>query len=989
MLLGELLVKKYGIMISLLIIFLTGASVPKAESSGSISYYFNGELKKGVYAPMYKSGELLLPFEDTFKFFGVKVIWDAKKQKATVQLPFNNTTLIVGADTAVINGKTYKINGKLHKDKTYMISAELLEDLTSAKIVATGSEVNVEYNETMYDNHIKMQAANGDVTNFVIPVDNPTRQKIQYDLKIPVKYNNFLKADTLSILLPPGESGTFNITTKKTASKNTSQIFDVSLVKGKTQMSSFRLEVASESYSLSTHSRPNAFINRDALLKAKQRISSPGWANSYWLKVKAEADKLLQKDLTVPSQAAGHSSWYVCKNGTPLVYENGGHYCPSEKLFYFGKKYDAGWRFYRHNELVQALKTLSTAYAISGDEKYAAAGKKILLGYAQSYPAYETQSRGGKLYWQSLDEAVSMIDIIQAYDFLFNSKNFTDDEKRSVELNLILSSAETLKSYPMDKSNWQAWHNTAIAMAGFATGYQSLINEAIDGNIGFNYLMEKGVLSDGFWWEGSLAYHSYTLAPLNILAEGALNWGYNLFESEPLKKMFDVPILYSYPNFVLPSNNDGGKFGTSLINSISSRGFNEYESAFSRYKDSSYGWLLDSKYKNMNRGGDFALFFGEASIASQERPSISSYNFNNIGHAILRSDAENVKDQIFIMMDYGPHGGSHGHYDKLSIDFFGAGKMLAPDFGTPAYSHPLYRTWYKQTLSHNTVVIDGKSQSESSGEMVAYTKEHDYQYMLANSPGAYKGIHYERSVWMNSGYVLDWFFVADNKKKHTYDYVLHGMGELDVKLKPKNSSVASIEYSQNGYDKLTDIKEYEAGTNFLATWNQDRSGFNQYSLVGGKSARVLTAIGPGPSNTPEKNTSLMVQRISDHKADFINVYQPYSETGNTLSVIRNGNTVIVNSKEESHHYYRNKTVNNNLQLISANAVTSKGIKLNLEKDITSELKDGLLKIEVKNLHYMESLNILYDSKQVKRVLLNGREVKMIQQGNQLLISYKK
>lgn len=46
------------------------------------------------------------------------------------------------------------------------------------------------------------------------------------------------------------------------------------------------------------------------------------------------------------------------------------------------------------------------------------------------------------------------------------------------------------------------------------------------------------------------------------------------------------------------------------------------------------------------------------------------------GIGILRTDAED-----YLLMKFGPHGGGHGHYDKLSIIFYTHENLLLKDYG--------------------------------------------------------------------------------------------------------------------------------------------------------------------------------------------------------------------------------------------------------------------------------------------------------------------
>ena len=72
---------------------------------------------------------------------------------------------------------------------------------------------------------------------------------------------------------------------------------------------------------------------------------------------------------------------------------------------------------------------------------------------------------------------------------------------------------------------------------------------------------------------------------------------------------------------------------------------------------------------------------------------------------------------VGLVMDFGPLGlgstAAHGHADALSLWLSIDGEYFLIDAGTYAYhSHPEWRTFFRSTAAHNTVCVDGRSQSE-------------------------------------------------------------------------------------------------------------------------------------------------------------------------------------------------------------------------------------------------------------------------------------
>ena len=70
----------------------------------------------------------------------------------------------------------------------------------------------------------------------------------------------------------------------------------------------------------------------------------------------------------------------------------------------------------------------------------------------------------------------------------------------------------------------------------------------------------------------------------------------------------------------------------------------------------------------------------------------------------------------YLLIDCGEFGfqkGGHGHADALAIDLAVGGESILVDAGTYTYHESeTLRNNFRTTAAHNTLIIDGKSQSE-------------------------------------------------------------------------------------------------------------------------------------------------------------------------------------------------------------------------------------------------------------------------------------
>lgn len=90
------------------------------------------------------------------------------------------------------------------------------------------------------------------------------------------------------------------------------------------------------------------------------------------------------------------------------------------------------------------------------------------------------------------------------------------------------------------------------------------------------------------------------------------------------------------------------------------------------------------------------------------------------GLTLLRAPETHDAPEIWCRLDAGPHGflsiAAHAHADALSLEVRHGGVDLLADPGTYCYhGEPEWRRYFRSTLAHNTVEVDGRDQSTSGG----------------------------------------------------------------------------------------------------------------------------------------------------------------------------------------------------------------------------------------------------------------------------------
>jgi hypothetical protein len=135
-----------------------------------------------------------------------------------------------------------------------------------------------------------------------------------------------------------------------------------------------------------------------------------------------------------------------------------------------------------------------------------------------------------------------------------------------------------------------------------------------------------------------------------------------------------------------------------------------YKAKAGRFDDKSC-WLL----------GDDAKHAYDAMQCCDQPPTFSQ-TFADGGYYVL-GRCLNAQQEIRMVADAGPLGflsiAAHGHADALAFTLSLGGQPCLIDPGTYAYhTHKKWREYFRGTSAHNTVQVDGESQSVSGGNFL-------------------------------------------------------------------------------------------------------------------------------------------------------------------------------------------------------------------------------------------------------------------------------
>ena len=617
----------------------------------------------------------------------------------------------------------------------------------------------------------------------------------------------------------------------------------------------------------------------------------------------------------IPDRQAGYYHDYFCTDhAVQLVFDVGSphrHRCPVDDRVVSGEPYDSAWRWFVNDALSDAALRISLrAYLYSGscarDRRQV---MEILSGYAKRYTSLPPLPRPspahpGVVTWTGLDESVWILRL--AWSYLFLSESLSDAFKFDLRENLFRPAlAHLIKVRWPEIHNATNWNNAALVTLALLLGERELLHEFLYGALGLQDQLDRGVDADGLWWEGSLSYHYYALAAISWTLRVLQATGLAFDDGGTVRQMFLAPIEVSFPDLSLPSVNDcwhfiglTGELGHGIPDAA---GF--YESALAWFAEPAFAWVLNENYQSRPRCSLEVLLDGVETIPSADRPVLVSRHLAESGLVVLRTRG----GCSTLILKSGPSGGGHGHPDQLGLQLFVQGKLFTPDLGTPGYGIDLNASWYQQTGSHSTVLVDGQSQPPTTGRFNSVRCWEDA--MLADAAvswggggggdgdgyGPYDGVEMRRVICWRDLYFVDVFLVSCPTVRQI-DWVYHNRGVLlfndtDGSRGPvgPTSSGGSAPRKDSGlggecgfrHIRLTErIRVDGRKTNARLRWELDDVSLNGLMVLCGAEEMMF---GTAPSNPASQQQSVTIRRQIGMRASFVTAFVP-TTTGNSRVV---------------------------------------------------------------------------------------------------------
>jgi len=437
-------------------------------------------------------------------------------------------------------------------------------------------------------------------------------------------------------------------------------------------------------------------------------------------------------------------------------------------------------------------------------------------------------------------------------------------------------------------------------------------------SLGLNYALYNLISRDGVPMESSPGYNDIWVRKIAAYGDELQAAGRDVFGTRRPKRMFDA---------VLDQMQLGGRYTASLGDSGNIFGVlvgadpRTFAIAHRHYgnDDPRYAEMLKKldatgvgSFKSFESLFDPPIEVSPGTTMPPARPRL----LDGTGLAVLN----NKSDTISLALTYGQKHG-HGHFDRLNFELFAHGEALLPDLGYPDAMNdfvPGIYTWTKNTIAHNTVVVDGRRQlGDAPGEVKMFAAgesvrvidveaKQTYPQTSAAADGSYRRAMIMIDVDAENSYFVDIFTVRGGKQ---HDYSLHGpIGEFEMiggewgepakgTLAGENVALREIyddakvakagggfsAYTGSGFQHLFNVRTHKSGE-AVAQFKHARSTQPMVRI------RVLDQPGQtlmlcdarvSPVKTPQVIKYLIARRSGDDgnlTSRFVSVIEPFRQT---------------------------------------------------------------------------------------------------------------
>lgn len=605
-----------------------------------------------------------------------------------------------------------------------------------------------------------------------------------------------------------------------------------------------------------------------------------------------------------------------------------------------------GYTHNQHKANYMAMYAAGIVFQLTDEPAYADYVRKMLLEYASIYPTLpehpvKKSYAPGKLFWQSLNEAVWMVYTSQAYDCIYDF--LSESDRTLIENNLLFPYADFLSVENVRVfnriHNHGVWAVAAVGMCGLATENQELVERALYGvpvngekvHAGFLVQLDELFSPEGYYTEGPY-YQRYALLPYVVFAQ-ALN------NNMPELKIFEYRnnILEKAVQTTLQLTNTDGTF-FAFNDAMKGMSFLAPELVNALdivYANGSHDQRILSVAEMQNNVVLSASGYKVAKDIAEGKTKEFIWESLNFGDgakgdrggvAVLRTGINGTESAL--LMKYASHGLSHGHFDRLTCNYFDNGVEILRDYGSVRFVNvvqkeggrylPENNTWSKQTIAHNTVTVNEKSHFDGNmheaekfhPELIHFNADDpDFQVVSATEKNAAKGVEMQRTmIFINDKDILGKTVLVDvfnliSKESNQYDLPWYYNGQFiytNAKYEANTTKQVALG-EKNGYQYLWLEATGKASEGLQLTFLSNNKFYSIYSETNTDSEILFARIGANdPNFNLRREPCMIIREKNAGNHTFVSVVEPHGGTDPNFELTHSPFGVIKSIKNISN-----------------------------------------------------------------------------------------
>lgn len=561
-----------------------------------------------------------------------------------------------------------------------------------------------------------------------------------------------------------------------------------------------------------------------------------------------------------------------------------------------------GYTHEQHKRNYRAIYEAGQLFQATGDPAYAGFVREMLLAYADLYPTLglhpaQANQQPGKLFWQNLNDAVWLVYAIQGYEPV--RATLTQADRHHIDTDLFRNAARFMSVDSVatfDRiHNHATWSTAGVGMTGYVLGDTELVQKALlgskkNGTAGFLRQMDELFSPDGYYAEGPY-YQRYALQPFMVFADAIArnDPDQRIFQRREgiLLKAINTSIQLTYAGRFFPFND-----------AIKDKSLNTEE----LYQGVAIGYAhgRDPALLSIAAYQNRVAFSGAGRAVARDLAAGLAKPFPY--RSMLLSDgAQGDQGAVAILRNGGSDTGlalvaknssqgmGHGHFDKLSWQFYAYGDEIVTDYGAARFLNieakqggrylPENESWAKQSVAHNVLVVDGKSHFDGDAaraDLFAPSQLHfqasdEFSVSTGRIDTAYVGVDMTRSLALVAVPGLERPVAVDlmrvrSDAPHRYDMPLHYNGHIIRRPEALQSHVAArpVLGDTHGYQHIwVDAHGPVAPDKAFVTW-MTGNRFYTWRWAGADGAELI--LGEVGANDPQFNLRrepILIQRVDN------------------------------------------------------------------------------------------------------------------------------